>query len=771
MLSRLILLRLNQMHLRKSINQLGSTLRVQALIWGALMCLLATPLAAQKVVVLTAADIGKVVTGTHHYSQKDQSFRLSLKHRIGDQKSWQISLQKETQFDKSPFTLKSTLPASLGPDGTLDIEFGVDYSKSLQSENTISLLAVPTGAIDAKTEGIAINIKLSADASLMFYSDRTKAHTKSLPTYEFVGPTDKFLEISWNGGGAKSCVVKIEENGRNAFLLIPNSQGAGAIASGSTINLSNGSTSFLIRYDGLASKSHADVARISFSEPGGQTIVANMVGTYQGGTSLFAAAKELLTRDKLSGGFMPTATTVLVGKDAVKAGGTDGNPSNGKDVVKNGGADLGTTNPVLVAPNPLLTNDGKNPATANPKNAGLVAGSSKATPSPKAGNIGSLGDFSSGLVSAAEGKERLQKYHSRFGFENLIKSPTAKFEKNDGVYEARLHVVKPDSMKADRNFVLHFIRVMLNAGTDSLTINAGDHAKMLGDTTLLLSLTNEDRKKISSTDSFNVTAMFFPEYESADGAVANDSLVFKGVTFGKVVSSNYWRIVLWASIIGAFVLLMLIGFLLARQPINSFRYLRESQYQRERHNANSQRQRVDVETVHIDLARRENDLIQLAFVDRGEGLDGKPVGGGIEKVRSIASNVPTPRRNGFRRFFAWLYAPFGRKREPKFKSVYYSLRVEIPRGSVPQQLRLKDESGMIMLGTTLTGNVLATDHQDFKFVKGPFHYSIYLDPSEFVDYTGAMKTVSIPFRVIEEPFEGYVMTREYNLNLEIAQRY
>jgi hypothetical protein len=745
------------MRLRKSINQLGQAFGAKVMVLGVLWCLLALQLAAQKVVVLTSADIGKVVTGTYHFAEKDPGFVLTLKHRLGDQKTWQVSLQKTQQFEKSPFTLKSTLPATIGPDATLDVEFGVSYAKSLQQENTISLLAVPMGETDAINKGIAINIKLSADGVLMFFSDRTKQYTKTLPTFEFVGAGEKLLEVTWNGGGARSCNVKIEDSGRNAFTLVPNSPGAAPLSSGTQVQLSNGGTSFFIRYDGAAKKGSADLARITFTESGGQSIVTTMIGTYTGGNSLIAAARELLAKGNLMGGYNPKADVVPPVKDPVVVV-----KDPGKDIIKDPGKTPAKTDGGNPKPEPVATKDtgetGMSPA-ANPK----------PVPSPKPSAI-VMDDFGDGLISEEVAKERLRKYYRRFGETNLIKVPTTKFEKNEGLYQARLRIVKADSLNNDANFILHFIRARLKGANDSLTISAGDNAKMLGDSTLLLSLTGDDRDKLGGADSFQVSAEFFPEYESADGNVSNDSLVFKGITFGKVYSNNYWSYILWASLIAVVVLFFVIGFVVARQAISSFRYLRESRYQRERHNANSQRQRVDVETIHIDLARRDSDLIQLAFVDRGEGLDGRPEGG-IEKVRSIAATVPLPRRNGLRRFFSWLFAPFGRKREPKFKSVYYSLRIELPRGSVPQHLRLKDDTGMLLLGTNLTGNVLATDHQDFKFVKRPFSYSVYLDPAEFLDYTGAMKTVSIPFRVIEEPFEGYVMTREFNLNLEIAQRF
>ncbi len=754
------------MRFRNSINQFGKALRSPALALGLLICLWASSLTAQKVVVLTGADVGKVVTGTHHYSEKDQTLRLTLKHRIGDQKTWLISLQKVQQFEKSPFTLKTTLPATLSADGVLEIEFGVSYSKSLQQENTISLLAMPEGSTDPKMS-IAINLKLSADGVLMFFSERTKQYTRTLPTFEFVGPSDRLVEVTWNGGGAKSGSFKIEDSGRNAFTVTPNIPGAAPLSNGQQISLSNGGTSFSIHYDGAAKKGYADVARITFTETGGQSIVTTMIGTYQGGNSLIAAARELLSKDNLKGGYNPSGIPDGVGKEIVKATANDGkDPSNGKALVK---ADVPPTSSKDNANN-IATALSDNPVVSVSKSNVPPVINPKPSPSPKAGDV-SFEDFGNGLLSEADAKGRLRKYHTRFQEHNLIKLPAIKFEKNDeGVMQSRLRIVKHDSLKSDVNFALHFIRARLTSTTDSITINAGDNAKMLGDTTLQLLLTGEDRAKMASADSFRVVAEFYPDYESADGNVSNDSLVFSGVTFGKVHSNNNWKFILWACLIGAVLLFFVIGFMIARQPVSSFRYLRESRYQRERHHANSQRQRVDVETIHIDLGRRDSDLIQLAFIDRGEGLDGRAEGG-IEKVRSIAATVPTPRRNGLRRFFGWLFAPFGRKREPKFRSVYYSLRVELPRGSVPQHLRLKDETGMIMLGTSLSGNVLATDHQDFKFVKRPFNYSIYLDPSEFLDYTGAMKTVSIPFRVIEEPFEGYVMTREFNLNLEIAQRY
>lgn len=741
----------------------GAILGKVGVLYVALL-LAALPLLSQKVVVLTAADVGKVITGTHHYSPKDQTFKLAIKHRLGDQRTWTLSLQKEQQFEKGPFSLKSTLPATLPPDGVLELEFGVNYAKSLQQDNTISLLAAPQGEADLVGKGIAINMKVTAQGELMFFTDRTKAYTKTIPTFEFVGASDRLVEVTWNGGGSTTCTIKIEDNGRDAFKLIPNMAGATAVPNGQKFPLSGGGAAFFIRYDGAAPKGSADVARITFTESGGQSIVVSMIGTYQGGTSLFAAARDLLTKDNLMGGYKePAVVAITPTKSSIKEGanGNDPNPTKSsiKDAAKPDGKDAIKSNPPT-KDNPDVAATTNPPVKANPPAVSVA-------PSPKAAPVSfTEGD---GMITRAIAEERLLRYYNRYGQDNLIKVGSARFDKQDGKYLANIRIQQDDSLKADPAFTLHFIKAKFKAGSDSVTINAGDNAKIFGDTTLQLALSPDDQGAIIDADSFQITAEFLPEYESDEGMASNDSLIFKGYTYGKTYSSNNWRYFLWGGVIALVVLFFVIGFLVSRKAVNSLRYLRESRYQRERHTANTNRQRVDVETIHIDLARRDTDLIQLAFNGRGEVLDDRAKPG--DKVRAVAATLPAPVRGGLARFFIWLYGPFGRKKEAKFKAVYYSLRVELPRGSVPQQMRLKDDSGLLMLGTTLTGNVLATDHQDFKFIKRPFHYSLYLDPAEILDYAGSMKTVSIPFRVIEEPFEGYVMTREFNLNLEIAQRF
>ncbi|MFN8396359.1 MAG: hypothetical protein U0176_17170 [Bacteroidia bacterium] len=715
---------------------------------------------AQKVVVLTNADMAKVVTATHHYSEKDQSFKLTLKHRIQGVGPVQVSLMKEQQFEKSPFSLKSTLPATIPSEGAMDLEFGVTYSRSLQTENTISLLVVPVGDTDPRTRGVAVNLKLSADEVLMFFNDRTKQYSKSLPTLEFIGPTEKLIEITWNGGSGRSCTLKLEDSGRDAFKLIPNLPGAAPLANGSEIKLNSGGNPFFIRYDGAAKKGTADVARMTFTEPGGQKLRVDMVGTYQGGNSLFAGAKELLAKDNLIGGFtQPVAVTNPDPKAGIK------DPSNTKEPVKGTNPDPKATGPKA---NPDATNT--NPvATTEPKAVTDVASLPKSIPSPRVAAINIPEDEDSEL-SEMLAKERLQRYFVRHHEENILKASSIRFERKEELFEAMVPVSIDSILKEDPNFTIHPIWVRVIAGNDSLSLPMTNVQFRADSSKLLIKLSDEAADRMDKVDSFKVKVGFESEYLADGIPVYDKGLVYTGSSYGKMYSNSYWAFILWGLLGLVVFLFFFVGFVLAKRPVSSFRYLREARYQRERHKANSERPIVDVETVHIDLARQDTDLIQLAFIDRGDRLDGR-TGESIEKVRSVAATVPAPLRGGLVRFFVWLYGPFGRKREPKFKSVYYSLRIELIKGSIPQQLRMKDEGGMIMLGTSLTGNVLATDHQDFKFTKRPFHYNIYLDPAEFLDYTGSMRSVSIPFRVIEEPFEGYVITREFNLNLEIAQRF
>lgn len=762
------------MRLDNSLNQQKRASTARGLFLGVLMCLFAFPILAQKVVVLTNADMGKVVTGTHHYSEADQTFKLSLKHRLLGVGPMQVSLMKTTQFEKGPFDLIGALPQNLGPDQTLDIEFSINYSKGVQTENTISLLVLPLGETDVKTKGIALNLKLTADPKLMFWNERAKQYTKSLPAYQFIGPDERLVELTWNGSGNGVCVYAIEDDGRASFSLVPNASGASAVTSGTSLSLSKGGNSYYVKYIGSASKTKPDVARMTFSEPGGQTLVLDLMGTYQGGTSLFAMAKDMLSKGNLKGGYQPAV---------VEGGGKENIKNGGNSDPKNAYTGLEKL-PSLNNGGPILENSG-NPNNANGNNGsngnaininggnGSKDGQALAInsrPSPRPTSINLNVDNGEALTSE-QAIDRLTSYFLRHKDENLLKLDQAKFELIDGIYEARIPV-SIDSVFEDPNFHITPIWVSVKTPDDSVALPMSNVVFLSDSLLLRVKMSSEAEKLMAREDSFQVYAGFMPEYMAGNtpNYLVDQTQVFRGQSYAKMYSNSRWLTILLIALGVFFFLFFLVGYLIARQPITTFRYLREARYQRERHKANSDRQRVDVETVHIDLARHDIDLIQLAFIERDEDLDGS---GGLssEKVRSILSTVPTPLHGGLKRMFVWLYAPFGRKREPRFKSVYYSLRIEMVKGGIPNNLRLKDETGMILLGTTLTGNVLATDHQDFKFNKRPFSYSVYVDPAEFLDYTGAMRSVSIPFRVIEEPFEGYVMTREFNLNLEIAQRY
>jgi hypothetical protein len=725
--------------------RVSSVLQTAALC--ALMALLPYMLSAQKVFVLTNADLGKLITGTHHFSQNDQSFKLILKHRVSGVGNLQVSLQKELQFGKSPFTLKSALPATLAAEGALEIGIDLSYGRAVQSENTISLLAYPAGDADPKTRGITINLRLTADGSLMFFSERTQQYSKSLPRFQFVGATQRLIELSWNGGGSSTCKVKIEDSGRKGFSLIPNSPGAAPILDGSTIALNSGGNSYFIRYDGAAPKGTVDGARISFIDARGQNISVEMMGTYPGGESMFASVNDLLSREALK--TQPNVEKTSPPTAAVA------NTSEGKASKKD-------------------TDKKATAAVAPASQTGPLSEVKRTEPIPAASTpmvLDQLVDEEEedmGLTTD-EAKNRLYQYFVRHKTENLIKVGNVSFENIDGMYEARVPITI-DSIMSDPNFHITPIWVRCVNGVDSVTLPSNNYKFPVDTSKILIKLSQEAVEKLAGVDSFKLKVGFMPDYLAGNEPYVDKNLVFTGVSWAKVVTSSFWKWMFWIGIVLFIFLIFYIGYLIARSPVNTFRYLRESRYQRERYKATSERQQVDVEVVHIDLARQDNDLVQLSFVDRGEGLDGRK-GESIEKIKSINAFVPLPKRGGIARMFAWLYGPFGRKRERNFKSIYYSLRVEIPKGSIPQNLILKDETGMIMLGTNLTGNVLATDHQDFKFNRNPFNYSIYLDPSEFLDYSGAMRTVTFPFRVIEEPFEGYVMIREFKLNLEIAQRY
>lgn len=699
-------------------------------------CVITVGAQAQRVIVLTDADLGKEIASVHRFSDAAPNLTLSLKHRLGAVGPMEIQSVKAGQFG-GPFQISQTLPLTLMPGETRDLTLSVNYGKSIKEASEILLALVPAGDKDPK-RAINLKISLSAEGRLMFWDERNQRYSASMPTMTFDGAGEKLIEIAWNGAEPSPATFAMENDVRGGFKVVPNASGAKPIANGTLIPLGKGGSSYFIKYDGAAKKNGGvDIGRATFKDNAGKYIALDLYGTFKGGAALAAS------------GTGPGKVGMLnlgTGKDALKAGGS--NPGAAQEVITHSSGIPGV----------------------DPRIPTFAANTGTAVPKTKPAAVSPPRQFTGSITDPVLAKAHLASFFERRKGVNLIPNAEIVFRVVEGRYESRFKVVL-DSLQADKAMSISPIWVSAVSGEDSLQVPMTNVEFDRDSLLLKVILPSEAESVVEREDSFLLHVGFLPEYLAGNQPVTldNPDSVFRGSTIGRLVAESYWLLFLWLGIIGFIVLFFVLGWLWVRKPIKTFRYLRESRYQRERYAGRDEDLHIEIETVHVDLSRRETDLIQLAFNLHGDdGVTGPKDAAG--KVKSLEATVTAPRMSGFRRFFVWFFGLFGRPKEPRFRSVYYSLRIEPIPGTIPQALHLKDESGILLLGTTLTGNVLATDHQDFRFTQRPFFYRIYVDPAEILDYSGSMRTVTIPFRVIEEPFEGYVMTRDFRLNLEVHNK-
>jgi hypothetical protein len=704
---------------------------------------------APQGIVFTDPDLGKEVKSSFMFSDNKATWNLTLKHRLGAVGPLEITSAKASQFDGS-YQMVPAPPFTIMPGEPKVVAISINYSSAIKELTELVLTAGPVGEKDLK-KLITVRLSLSAEGRLMFW-EQNKRYASSLPTMVFDGAGDKLIELAWNGAGTGgACTVNIEGDTRGAFKVIPNSAGAQPIANGGTVNVSKSSSSYFIRYAGPGAKgSAADIGRVVIKDANGNSIAAEMFGTKKGGASAF------VSKDPNASGIGKTGPlTFDVGKDPLK-----------------------TTSVPVVTPQGVVTHNtgipgiAANPAAirVTPTNPNLGQASAKA----KNLTVAPLRSPKGAIVNPDSARAYLEQFYLLHKEDDIMKVGEIMFREGEEFQEARFGV-KFDTLMSDPNMGIKLGWVEASAGGKNYRV-PGDKIRFDKDSMeVLVKLPDEIVDAVSVQDSFKLSVGFIPEYFSGPTGnipvvLADTMQVFAGSMDARIYSESYFWLWVWIAIILFIVGIFVLGLLWINRPISSFRYLREAKYQRDRFVGRDEEFHIEIDPIHIDLQRHDTDLIQLSYnLHSNSGVTGQREEGS-GKVRTLDATVTAPIKGAIYRFFLWFYGLFGRAKTPRFSSVYYSLRIEPIQGSIPQNLRLKDESGVLMLGTSLTGNVLATDHQDFRFTHRPFQYKVFLDPSEILEYNGTMRTVTIPFRVIEEPFEGYVMTRDFRLNLEIPNK-
>jgi len=579
---------------------------------------------------------------------------------------------------------------------------------------------------------------LSAEGKLMFWDEKGKRYASSLSPVMFDGPGSKLFEVAWNGSGnGGACVLNWEGASKDAFQVVMNAAGAQPLSNGSVVNITKSAQSFFVKYTGPKSGT-ADMCRLVLKDPSGKILTMDLVGTKKGGAPVVSNNSQ--TPAKVG--------VVNLPKPADKP------------------------KPVVTDPKPIVTAAPKSPAKVQeePKPSQApspVSNSGQELVSPDPSSASAIG-----ITDTVLAKQFLDGFLARHRGENLISVGEVFFKRGEELFETQFKL-KLDSLVLVPEMFVKPIWVAAIVGSDSIVVPMSNVTFKSDSLHMTISLPDETVEAVAVQDSFQLKVGFSLGYLAGPLSVypsTQPGSVLLGSTIARIYAESHFWMWFWIVVIISVLSFFLLGFLWIRRPVNTFRYLRESRYQRDRYIGRDEDVHIEIETVHLDFAKRDVDLVQLAF-----NIHDQPELGSVRdevsgKVRALDASMPVPVVRGLKRFFVWFYGIFGVSKEPRFRSVYYSLRIEPIKGGIPQNLRVKDESGLFMLGTSLTGNVLATDHQDFRFTKRPFQYRIFFDPSEILDYSGTMKTVSIPFRVTEEPFEGYVMTRDFRLNLEVQAK-
>jgi hypothetical protein len=237
-------------------------------------------------------------------------------------------------------------------------------------------------------------------------------------------------------------------------------------------------------------------------------------------------------------------------------------------------------------------------------------------------------------------------------------------------------------------------------------------------------------------------------------------------------SSTMGRLMKWGgiAILTLAVVAGCIKVMLTLRPIRSLHYLRHSKNQSERlrranMSANSKG------PIYSKVFRLEEmgktDLLELFFEPSGFEEFFLPIRKHEEFPSKVIAKVPLPFQNKANSLLLRLAGKVTGKKFPRIDATYFSLRTEVDAVHLPKRVKIKNPDGFLLISTSEVKGVSSNDHQDFAVRNSQFSYQILIDPSEIEGGYSGKISIALPFRVIEEPIEGYVMYRQFLLRLII----
>ncbi len=234
---------------------------------------------------------------------------------------------------------------------------------------------------------------------------------------------------------------------------------------------------------------------------------------------------------------------------------------------------------------------------------------------------------------------------------------------------------------------------------------------------------------------------------------------------------------------------------MSRVP-KSLIHLRESKFENPRRKRNQEAlkfgNRIETHPIIIIKSEKNDDLIEVFFKPGSQqDIFGQskghvqlpytikatvPVPGGrirlfFKRMYAIMLShvTPLPENRKLVRFIKWAPFSFLRSAAQPFKTQYHSLRVIIGRSFQLDGIKAKDLGGLLLIETCLSRGKLANDLQNFPINVSEFTYRLFLDPQELILGECRSRPYTLDVSVVEEPFEGFVLLREFALNFSIME--
>ncbi|MCB9233220.1 MAG: hypothetical protein H6581_16305 [Bacteroidia bacterium] len=699
---------------------------------------------------LTNSHLGKSQTVNYNFNGSSSTYTYEIRNLLNGEGRIKVE-RVGAAPEGGGVRLEENLPMSIQNGETKNLNFAVSYGEAKDQEVKFSLRIIPEGLTKSEAQNPAnqylIDFVFTARPRILFWDANAKHYVTQLPAIRLDYARrnkEQIVEIRRHGSNEDvELMYSIEGSGKKAFSVYSNEINSKKLAPGKPFRLHEGLVSLVIRYSPIGSPSgEINPARVTVYEKDApeSAVIVDLEGVANGarvGETDYAVTQkappvkepEITAPNvdpKLLVPDIEAVTVVETPKD------TSGNKTENE--------------------NKKVVEDDFYGETGNRDENGEMV---KLT---KDEEIELLLDYLRYdtlriSVDTIDFKPHFgAKYWKFFGKQAALIELS-----NEVLTERNQYIGKLENVR------FHPDRMYLYSGYDTILYGKKYYDFDPESGRLVLAIAADSTIDDTIRKNFNIGIHLKPVYKQGNRYLTLDSLVvpwrpvvsFSGVKKPFNKTPIYWTIgiLIFLSILG------LIRWLLTR-AITKLSYLKEPQYLRHR---SSRAGEIDrsirvANEIEIDLNKGEHRLIQLKWPEVVLPL--------------LTAEVPTPEESGFIRFLKKILFVKGFN----FQAFYYSLRIEPIEEKLPSKLGLRDHDGLLLLETELTGDILATDHQDFLLTKNRFKMNIYIDPEEILAIheagtrTSDSTSLQIPFRIYEEPFWGFTRVEEFVVPLRIVLR-